>query len=89
MPNKTPQTHTLSIFQAISTRARAKAKARQEQEQGQGQGRKQGKGHKEEQSYSFFLSLLNYLQIHQRVFVAPLIHINITPTAQEFRGHSA
>ena len=87
MPNKTPQTHTLSIFQAISTRARAKA--RQEQEQGQGQGRKQGEGHKEEQSYSFFLFLLNYLQIHQRVFVAPLIHINIIPDGRELRGHSA
>ena len=89
MPNRTPQTHTLSIFQAISTRARVRAKARQEQEQEQGQGRKQGEGHKEEQSYSFFLSLLNYLQIHQRVFVAPLIHINIIPDVREFREHSA
>lgn len=86
MPNKTPQTHTLSIFQDTSTRAKAKAraKARQEQEQK----RKQGKGHKEEQRDSFFLSLLNYLQIDRRVFVAPLIHINIVPVARVFQGQS-
>ena len=81
MPNKTSQTHTLSIFQDASTRA--KAKARQEQEQG----RKQGKGHKEEQRDSFYHFLLDCLQINRRVFDAPLIHI-ILPVARVFRGQS-